>query len=178
MRPATGASGSRSPRPPPLAGGERPAPGPERNRRAGVVAVVAEQPPEPVGPARALVVGDDERAGADAGGGGPRGERFRGRERVTPAALAPRPAALREAGPPPSSAAWAAVNAAAAWEIVSGRAARAPRVETRPSGTIAIGTTGSVSAIFATRPPEVRQGGGAGGGGGGGGGGLGGRAAA
>src|SRR3989304_722971 len=94
MRPATGASGSRSPRPPPLAGGERPAPGPERNRRAGVVAVVAEQPPEPVGPARALVVGDDERARADAGGGGPRGDRCRGRERVTPAALAARQVAL------------------------------------------------------------------------------------
>ena len=53
-----------------------------------VVAEVAEQPPEACRPARALVVGDDERLWADAGLSGPCGERVGCRERMPAAAVA------------------------------------------------------------------------------------------
>ncbi len=62
-------------------------PGVELDDGGVVVPEVAQQPPEARSPARVLVIGDDERLGADAGERGPGGERVGGRKRVPAAAV-------------------------------------------------------------------------------------------
>ncbi len=64
--------------------------------------------------------------------------------------------ALPDAAPAPSSAERATVNAASACGISAGRDSRAAAVPTRFAGTSATGSSGSVSAMRAMRPSQLR----------------------